>query len=125
MINWTWFIVAVVAVYALGAVWFSLIFPKMWAKIFKVEIPSKPGKGNMILTMLMQLVATGLYGLLLFVLAGMSVWVAVAAVVVFCAWQKATLKFRHFSWGEFSWAALIEAGYTFLSGVVFILFASI
>ncbi len=122
-INWLWFVVAIAAAYAVGAIWYSFLFSKTWMRIFKVEIPEKVDKTNMIITMFIQLIATAIFGLVYFVLVPISVWLAILALVGFCAWQKGSLKFQFSSWKEFATAALVQAGFTFITGVIFILFA--
>ncbi len=122
-INWLWFVVAILAVYLLGALWYSVLFPKAWIKIFKVEMPAKPSPANMFLTMFGQLVASALMGLVLFMITAVSFWLAVLTLVGFCGWTKATLKYKFADWGDFVRAGGIEAGYLFLAGMIFILFA--
>lgn len=124
-INWLWFIISVIIAYAVGALWYSVLFSKTWMRIFKIEMPEKPQTSNMVVTMLMQLVVTILYGLLFFILVSISVWIGVLTLLVFCGWQKGGLKFQFVRWNEFSMAAIISAGHTFITGLIFILFALI
>ncbi len=124
-ISWFWYIVAVIVVYGLGAIWHSFLFAKTWMRVFKVEMPDTVNKSAAVFTMVMQLVATALFGLALFVLVKLSLAAAILALVAFCGWQKGTLKFRYTKWKEYFQAALVEAGYTFLAGAVFILFAAL
>lgn len=119
-INWLWYVVAVIAVFALGGIWFSFLFQKAWIKVFKIEMPEGKPKG-VVFTMLMQFVVTALFGLVFFVLVKLSFWVALLALIGFCGWQKGSLKFRYTKWSEYFQAAIIEAGYTFLAGMIFIL----
>ncbi len=122
-INWLWYVVAIVAAYLLGALWYSVIFPKTWVRIFKIEMPDKRSPANMFVTMFGQLVANALMGLVLFMITALSFWLAVLTLVGFCGWNKATLKYKYVGWGDYFRAACIEAGYLFLAGMVFILFA--
>ncbi len=122
-INWLWYVIAVVVAFVVGALWYSSLFAKAWVRVFKVEMPEKMQSGNMIFTMLMQLLVTALLGLVFFMMTGISVWLAVLVLIAFCGWQKANLKFRYVKWNEYFMAALIEAGYTFVAGLIFILFA--
>lgn len=122
-INLLWYIVSVILVYVAGAVWFSLLFQKAWMRVFKVEMPKEGESTGAVMTMSMQLIATALLGLSLFVLVSVSVYFAVLALVAFCGWQKGTLKFRYTKWSEYFTAALVEVGYTFVAGTIFILFA--
>lgn len=119
-INWLWYAISVVIVFALGAIWFSLLFQKTWIKVFKVDMSGNKSDGAVV-TLLMQLIATALFGLVFFVLVKFSFWVALLALIGFCGWQKGTLKFRYMRWKEYFQAAFVEAGYTFLAGIVFIL----
>ncbi len=121
-INWLMYMIAVVAVYAVGAVWYSFLFSKAWMKVFKIDMPEKPSAGNMVATMFFQLLATALFGLVFFVLVKISVWIAVLALFGFIVWQKASLKFRFYNLKEFVKAAGIEVGYMTIAGIVFILF---
>lgn len=122
-INWPWYVAAIVATYLLGALWYSVLFPKAWIKAFKIEMPDKPAPANMFLTMFGQLVASALMGLALFMITALSFWLAVLALVGFCGWNKATLKYKFVSWSDYFRAAGIEVGYLFLTGMIFILFA--
>lgn len=124
-INWLWYAIAVVVVYAAGALWHSILFGKAWIRVFKVEMPEKGQPTGAVFTMSMQLLVTALLGLLFFVLVPISVWLAVFVLITFCGWQKGTLKFRYVKWNEYFTAAIIEAGYTFIAGLIFILFALI
>ncbi len=122
-VNWLWYVVAVLAVYVLGALWYSVLFPKAWVRIFKIEMPDKRNPANMFLTMFGQLVANALMGLALFMITPLSFWLAVLTLIGFTGWNKATLKYKYADWGEYFRAAGIEAGYLFLAGTIFIVFA--
>lgn len=122
-IDWLWYVVAILAAYLLGALWYSVLFPKAWIRVFKIEIPDKPSSANMFVTMFAQLVATALMGLALFLITSLSFWLAVLTLVGFCGWNKATLKYKYARWGDYFRAAWIEAGYLFLAGAIFIIFA--
>lgn len=123
-IDWLWYAVAVVTAFAVGGLWYSALFSKMWIRVFKVDMPGKVTVWMMLRSMLIQFLATAILGLLFFMLTGLSVWLSVIALVVFCGWQKAGLGFQFpASWKNFVQAALIQAGYTFIAGLIFILFA--
>lgn len=124
-INWMWFAIAVVVAFGTGAIWHTFLFAKTWMRVFKVDMSEKPETANMVITMLMQLLVTAFFGLVFFMLTILSVWLAVLVLIGFCAWQKGTLKFRYVKWKTFVEAACIEAGYTFVTGIIFILFALI
>jgi hypothetical protein len=124
-INWMWFSVAVIVTFAIGAVWFSALFSKNWVRIFKVEMPEKPTPALMIRTLVLQFVVNVFFGLLFFMLTPVSVYLSVFALIVFCAWQKGMLNFQFPKFQDFVMAAVINVGYTFVVGIVFILFALI
>ncbi len=121
-INWVWFLVSVVITFGIGAIWYSLLFSKAWIQVFKVEMSEKPSMSSFISTMLLQLIASALLGLVFFILDKVSVWIAILALVGFCGWQKATLRFQFANWKNFVQAVWIQVGYTCLAGITFILF---
>ncbi len=124
-INWIWYIVAIGVVFGIGAIWYSLLFSNAWMRVFKVEIPTDVKLQGAAFTMIMQLLASALFGLAFFVLTSISVWLSLLLLIAFCGWQKASLKFRYTKWNDYFMAALIEVGYIFVAGLVFILFALI
>ena len=124
-INWLWYSLSVIIVFVTGAAWFSFIFAKQWKKIFKVEIPENIDATNITATMLLQFIATASTGLIIFILASISGWLALFVLSAFCIWQKAGLKFKYYKYDDFVDAAMIETGYLFLSGLIFILFSFI
>ncbi len=124
-VNWLWFVIAVLAAFLLGALWYSVLFPKLWVKTFKVELPDKLAPGNMFVTMFGQIVATALMGLSLFLITPVSFWLAVLTLVGFCGFNKGMLKYKFYKWRDYFRAAGIEVTYQFLAGMVFILFALI
>jgi hypothetical protein len=93
-------------------------------RVFKVE-PGEVTIGSFLRTMLLQFAATLLLGLVFFVLTKISVWIALLALVGFCGWEKGKLNFQFSRMKDFVMAATIQAGYTFVAGLVFILFALI
>ncbi|MDR0795303.1 MAG: hypothetical protein LBE79_04510 [Tannerella sp.] len=124
-INWWWFAAATVVSFAVGAVWFSWLFAKAWVRVFKVELGEEVSTGLMLRTMSLQLAATLLLGLVFFVLTKLSVWLALLVLVVFCGWEKGKLNFEFPRMRDFIMAVVIQVGYTFVAGLVFILFALI
>lgn len=124
-IHWLWYFIAVILVYALGAFWYSKLFSKKWMETFKVEMGSgKPPMGGFIITMGGQLLACLILGLVIFFLSQFCACTAFMVLLAFCLWQMASLNFQ-FSTNRkaYWWAVLIEVGYLFLSGLIFILFA--
>ncbi|MDR1698694.1 MAG: hypothetical protein LBR75_02565 [Prevotellaceae bacterium] len=125
-INWCWYAVAIVVVFAVGGLWFSVFFKKTWVRVFKVEMPEKRSTANMVRTMGMQFLINAVFGLWFFILTQYGgFWFAVITLCVFCAWQKGLLNFHYPKFKDYAMAAIIEAGFTFITGMVFILFALI
>jgi hypothetical protein len=122
-INWWWFSAAVVVTFIIGAAWFSVLFSKTWVRIFKVEMPEKTTAGLMFRTLALQFVVNVFFGLLFFILAPLSLYVALFALIVFCGWQKGMLNFQFPKFSNFVMAATINVGYTFVVGIVYILFS--
>lgn len=124
-INWSWYVISVVVVFGVGALWYSMLFGKAWMKVFKVEMPAEDEPVQIWPTMLIQLIATALLGLVFFILVRQSCTLAFVTLIGFSAWQKAGLKFRFLDWKQFMIAASIDVGYLFIAGLLFMLFASI
>jgi hypothetical protein len=124
-INWIWFAVAVIVTFGVGAVWHSLLFAKAWIRVFKVEMPEKVTTSSFIRTMSVQFIGNILYGFVFFILTGISVWLAIIALIGFCGWEKGFLNFQFAKIKDFMMASLIRVGYTFVAGLIFILFALI
>jgi hypothetical protein len=61
----------------------------------------------------------------LFVLAEISVWIALLSLAGFCAWENGNLNFEFSRMKDFIMAVTIRGGYTFITGAVVILFAPI
>ena len=123
-INWLWFAVAAIVSFAVGGVWYSLLFAKAWIKVFKVEM-GKVTTGSFLRTMLLQFAANLLFGLVFFVLTKLSLWIALLSLVGFCGWEKGNLNFEFSRMKDFIMAVTIRVGYTFVAGIIFILFALI
>ncbi len=124
-INWLWYSISVITAFAAGAVWFTFIFQKSWIRVFKIDISEKGNANGIFLTMFIQLFVTALFGLIFFILVHISILLAILVLIAFCGWQKGTLKFRYSKWIDYFTAAIVEAGYTFVVGMIFILFAMI
>lgn len=124
-INWLWYAVAVVVVFGVGGAWYSALFSKTWIRIFKVEIPEKTPAGSMARIFGLQVLATALQGVVFFMLTNVSVCLSALTLIGFCGWGKANLGFQFCKIRDFITAAMINVGYTFVAGVVFILFALI
>ncbi len=124
-INWIWFAFAVVAAFAVGAMWYSLLFFKTWREVFKVDMPDQDRPGGWIRSFLIQFVTGTMLGVLVFVLATLSVKFAIFAVITVAGWQMCAITFKYGEWKRFLQATMIESGYTVACGVVYILFSMI
>ena len=121
-INWLWLVAATAVSFGIGAVWYSVLFAKAWVKIFKVEM-GEVNTASFVRTMGLQFVATFFLGLVFFVLTNISVWVALMTLIGIIGWEKAMLNFQFSNLKDCFMAIVIRAGYTFVAGIVFILFA--
>lgn len=121
-INWWRFTAATVVCIACGAMWYSVLFPRTWARVFKIDTEGVTS-ASMMRSFGLQILATVVYGFALWVLAALSVWIAIIALAGFCAWEKGNLSFDFSRTKDFFTAALIRVGYTFLAGMIFIIFA--
>ena len=124
-INWWIYLVSVVTVFIIGAIWFSFLFSKMWIEANKIDVTEKGSTGNMVFTMLFQLFTTALLGLAIFVVTKISWELAVFMVIAVAGWMKSNLKFKFIDYKTFFKAAISEVGYFAISAIVFILFALI
>jgi len=120
--NWWWFAVATIISFGIGGVWYSWLFAKAWVKVFKVEM-EEFSTASIVGTMSFQFVATLLFGLIFFILTNLSVGVAILTLFGFCGWQASMLKFQFGRTKDFFMALAVRVGYTFVAGIVFILFA--
>jgi hypothetical protein len=123
-INWWWFAVAVIVTFGVGALWYSKLFAKTWIRVFKVEM-GEVTTGSFLRTMSLQLAANLLFGLVFFILTHLCVWIALLTLVGFCGWEKGNLNFEFAKIKDFILAVTIRVGYTFIAGLIFILFALI
>lgn len=131
-ISWLWYAVSVVVVFGVGGLWYGKFFTKKWiaAVDYKCSCGADMAKGEKCacknnggsLTMIFQFLATGLVGLMYFLLS----WpMALIVAVAMSGWMKATLKFQKPDWKQYFTLAMIDVGYFFLSSIIFILFALI
>ena len=124
-IQWIWFLIAIVINFVIGAIWYSFLFPKTWMRVFKVEMPDNVTTLSMVRTMGIQLVVSILFGSVFFLLTQISFFISVFVLIGFCAWQKGGLNFQFAKWEDYVLAASIQVGYTFIAGMVFIIFGLI
>jgi hypothetical protein len=121
-INWWWYAAAIIVSFGIGGVWYSALFKEAWIRVFKVEM-GEVTTGSFLRTMSIQFAANMLLGLVFFVLTNLSVWIALLTLVGFCGWEKGNLNFEFCRMKDFMMAVVIRVGYTFIAGIVFILFA--
>ncbi|MFT3902732.1 MAG: hypothetical protein QM727_06140 [Niabella sp.] len=121
-INWWWYSVAIVVSFAVGGVWYSLLFAKTWIRVFRVEM-GEVTIGSFLRTMSIQLAANLLLGVVFFILTNISIWIALLTLVGFCGWEKGNLNFEFSKMKDFIMASVIRVGYTLAAGIIFILFA--
>lgn len=123
--NWWIYLLSVVTVFIIGAIWFSFLFVKMWIEANKIDMTVKGSTGNTVFTMLFQLFSTALLGLAIFLITKVSWELTIVAILGIVAWMKSNLKFKFVDWKMFFKAAISEVGYFAISAIVFMLFALI
>jgi hypothetical protein len=88
-------------------------------------MPDKITKLSMVRTMSLQLIVSILFGSIFFFLVQISFFISVFVLIGFCAWQKGGLNFQFPKWKDYVLAACIQVGYTFVAGMIFIIFGLI
>lgn len=133
-VSWLWYAIAVIVVYAVGALWYTVLFGKYWLKALNyiclcganLSIDEKcTCKPRFPYEMVFQFISTAILGLLYFLVAPFSIWVSVAIVVAFSAWTKSMMKFQIADWRRFKTLAAIDVGYFVIASIVFILFSGL
>lgn len=131
-ISWLWYAVGVVAVYALGALWYTVLFGKKWIKAVNYKCVCGADLSNdekctckprFPWEMAFQLISTAILGLMYFVVTPISLPIAILIAIAVTAWNKSMLKFQIADWKRFTTLALIDVGYFVVASVVFILLA--
>ncbi|MDR2038562.1 MAG: hypothetical protein LBQ60_11630 [Bacteroidales bacterium] len=122
-INWVWFAFSVVAAFAVGAIWYSLLFFNTWRVVFKVDMPDQNTPYGWIRSFIIQLITGSMYGLVCFTIAYLSVGFAFFTVFTIAGWQMCTNTFKYGGWKHFLQSVMIESGYTVVSGSIYILFS--
>lgn len=123
-INWIWMVVSILAAFGVGAVWYSLIFFKMWKRVFNVPKAAQDAVPLM-RSLAIQFVSGIFLSLLYFMLVAISVKLAWLAVAAFASLQICNLAFKYGDAKMLFQSILIEAGYTVVGGTIYILFALI
>ncbi len=119
-----WMSLSIIVAFGAGAMWYSLAFFKMWARVFNVH-KSAQEPLPLMRSLVLQFVSGILLSLLYFILAGMSVKLACLAVAAFASLQICNLAFKYGDTKTLLQAVAIEAGYTVVAGAVYISFALI
>ncbi|MDR3094838.1 MAG: hypothetical protein LBU62_09405 [Bacteroidales bacterium] len=120
-LNWWWYSLSVIIVFGIGALWYSVFFPKMWARVFKIQMGQVTVAG-FARTMGIQLASTAVFGIILFVLTLLDKDLATLVLIGLAAWQAGTLNFKFSRMKDLGQAIVIEVGYLLVAGHVFILF---
>jgi hypothetical protein len=120
-INWWWYSVAVIVAYGVGVLWYSVLFPKMWVRVFRLQMGAVT-TGGFVRTMGIQLVSTMVFGLVIFIFALLDKGLALLVLFGFAAWLVGALNFKFSQPKDLLQAILIEVGYMLVAGNVFVLF---
>ncbi len=115
---------SILVAFGAGAVWYSLLFFKMWKRVFSVH-ESAQAALPLMRSLLLQFVSGIFLSLLYFILVGLSVGLAWLAVGAFASLQICNLAFKYGDAKLLGQSILIEAGYTVVGGTIYILFALI
>lgn len=118
-INWTFYLLSIIVAFGVGAVWYSLIFFKMWKRVFKVDA-SAQNAGPLVRSLIIQFISGIFLGLSYFILMGLSTGLTLTVMAGFCTLQICNLSFKYGSIKDFMRSVLIEVGYTIVGGSVYI-----
>ncbi len=122
-INWLWLAVATVLSMAIGALWYGKLFSKAWVRANDVQMPEKIAQWQMILPFVVQMLATALLAVYIFIAVQVSACLLAFGLLAFLGWQKSTLKYRIMDMKKFITAACIDLGYFAIVSTICILFA--
>ncbi|MDR0715096.1 MAG: hypothetical protein LBF89_12715 [Bacteroidales bacterium] len=118
IIDWGWFATAVATVCGLGGLWRTVLFPAAWARVFKVTPKTAVGGVG---AMSIQVAATTVYGLILFILTQLEVTLSVFVLVCMVSCTIGVLNFRFDEAKTFFHAILLEVGYIIVASLIFII----
>ena len=124
-INWVGFIVSVVVVSAIGAIWHSsVLFGEIWKKANKAD---SKGNSNVhaAIVLILQLITTALIGLMYFVATQISMWLSLLLLVAIAGWEVSDLSFRIRDYKSFLKAVSVGVGYFCVTSLIFIFFATL
>jgi hypothetical protein len=129
VISWLWYAISVLVAFAVGALWYTVLFGKQWLKAVNYECVcgAKLSMGEKCTCaprfpweMVFQFISTAIVGLMYFVLTPISIWMAIFVSVAFSAWTKSMYKFEIASWKRFKTLAAINVGYFMVVSAIFI-----
>ncbi|MDR0231064.1 MAG: DUF1761 domain-containing protein [Dysgonamonadaceae bacterium] len=132
-ISWLWYIVAVIAVFFIGFLWYNQLFGKKWlwavrydecacgADLSKGEKCTCKADFKAFLPMIAQFLAICLLGLMYFVLVKYSIWLAIFVWLANLGWMKASLFFKTPNRKRFITLFCVDGGYFTVAALVFIL----
>jgi hypothetical protein len=132
-ISWLWYIVAVIAVFFIGFLWYNQLFGKKWlwavrydecacgADLSKGEKCTCKADFKAFLPMIAQFLAICLLGLMYFVLVKYSIWLAIFVWLANLGWMKASLFFKTPNRKRFMALLCVDGGYFTVAALVFIL----
>lgn len=135
-IPWLWYSLAVLISFALGAIWYGILFTKAWAKAVRYECECGADIANgekctcksnfsSYYTFIVQIITTAILTLMYFILTPISIWLSVLVVIAISGWMKSTLKFQISNWKRFIILASIDVGYFFIVSCIAIGFSLI
>ncbi|MDR2907375.1 MAG: hypothetical protein LBU91_05245 [Bacteroidales bacterium] len=135
--SWLWFAISIIAVFLFGLGWYNM-FTARWIKAINYGLCAcgadlakgekctcKPSLKSF-LPMFFQLVATILIGYMYFILAPISICLAIFVGIAVMSWTKSNIIFATFPNNRKSIdRILIEVGYFAISSAIFIFLALI
>jgi hypothetical protein len=115
-----WYVLGVFLAFVLGGLWFSLIFPDRWVRVFKVDMSAGVSPLSMIVTMGINLLSIALYGFLVVIVATVSRSLGSLLILAVFVWEASTLRFQFANLALFLQAVVIHPGHHFLVGSIFL-----
>ncbi len=124
-INWILFAFSVLAAFLVGALWYSLVFFKVWNRVFRLESNAMNHPMSMVRSFVIQCITGTMFGFVIFVLSGFAAWLGWLGVLTIAGWQMCALTFKYSSWKNFLLAVMVESGYTIVAGAIYMIMANI
>lgn len=124
-IHWGYYVLSLVLVYTLGALWHSkLMFQKTWTELYQSsESPENPEKSLVFFSMFFQFIATAFLILVFFLTVKISLISTILLSIAFLAWQKAALFFKYPQRNKWIKVATLEVGYLLCSLIIMLIFS--